>query len=73
VELVPKTSWYHNVRALVDELGWDRIRRQEWRQAEYRCQLCGGKGPERPVECHQVWGAVNQRACPIEQAPTSST
>jgi hypothetical protein len=26
VELVPKTSWYKNVRALTDELGWDRIR-----------------------------------------------
>src|SRR6266542_1675317 len=31
VELVPKTSWYHNVRALVDEMTWDRIRHQVWR------------------------------------------
>src|SRR6266536_2856062 len=28
IELVPKTSWYNNIRALVDELGWDRIRRR---------------------------------------------
>jgi hypothetical protein len=55
VELVPKTSWYNNVRALVDELGWDRIRRQVYRQAEYRCEICGGRGPEHPVECHEVW------------------
>jgi hypothetical protein len=55
VELVPKTSWYHNVRALVDELGWDRIRRQVYRQADYRCEVCGGRGPEHPVECHEVW------------------
>jgi hypothetical protein len=55
VELVPKTSWYHNVRALVDELGWDRIRRQVYRQADYRCEICDGKGPEHPVECHEVW------------------
>jgi hypothetical protein len=39
----------------VDELGWDRIRRQVWRQADYRCELCGGRGPEHPVECHEVW------------------
>jgi len=55
VELVPKTSWYNNVRALVDELGWDRIRRQVYRQADYRCEICGGKGLEHPVECHEVW------------------
>jgi hypothetical protein len=55
IELVPKTSWYNNVRALVDELGWDRIRRQVYRQAEYRCEICGGRGPEHPVECHEVW------------------
>jgi hypothetical protein len=55
VELVPRTSWYHNVRALTDELGWDRIRRQVYRQADYRCEVCGGNGPEHPVECHEVW------------------
>ena len=55
IELVPKTSWYNNVRALVDELGWDRIRRQVYRQADYRCEVCGGRGPEHPVECHEVW------------------
>ncbi|HEV8653849.1 MAG TPA: HNH endonuclease signature motif containing protein [Actinomycetes bacterium] len=55
VELVPKTSWYNNVRALVDAPTWDRIRRQVYRQARYRCELCGGRGPEHPVECHEVW------------------
>jgi hypothetical protein len=55
VELVPKTSWHDNVRALVDERTWDRIRRQVWRQAGYRCEVCGGRGPEHPVECHEVW------------------
>jgi hypothetical protein len=55
IELVPKTSWYNNVRALTNELGWDRIRRQVYRQADYRCEICGGKGPEHPVECHEVW------------------
>ncbi len=55
IELVPATSWYHNVRALVDEQTWDRIRRKVYRQAGYRCELCGGRGPAHPVECHEVW------------------
>jgi hypothetical protein len=55
VELVPKTSWYNNVRALVDEPTWGRIRRRVYREAGYRCEICGGKGPEHPVECHEVW------------------
>jgi hypothetical protein len=55
IELVPQTSWYHNVRALVDQPTWDRIRRMVYRQAGYRCELCGGRGPEHPVECHEVW------------------
>jgi len=55
IELVPKTSWYNNVRTLVDEMTWDRIRRQVYRQADYRCEVCGGRGPEHAVECHEVW------------------
>jgi hypothetical protein len=55
IELVPATSWYRNVRALVDEPTWDRIRRKVYRRAGYRCELCGGRGPAHPVECHEVW------------------
>jgi hypothetical protein len=39
----------------VDEMTWDHIRHQVWRQAEYRCELCGCKGREHPAECHEVW------------------
>jgi hypothetical protein len=55
IELVPATSWYHNVRALVDEPTWDRLRRKVYRRAGYRCELCEGRGPAHPVECHEVW------------------
>ncbi len=55
VELVPKTSWCSSIRALVGDTTWDRIRRQVWRRADYRCEVCGGGGPEHPVECHEVW------------------
>jgi hypothetical protein len=55
VELVPKTSRYDSVRALVDEPTWERICRQVYREADDRCEVCGGRGPEHPVECHEVW------------------
>jgi hypothetical protein len=55
VELVPKTCWWSNLRSLADRLTWDRIRRPVYRQAEYRCEICGGIGLQHPVECHEVW------------------
>jgi len=56
VELVPKTSWYRDLRELVDEETWNRISRQVARQAGDRCEICGGRGSgDRSVECHEVW------------------
>jgi 5-methylcytosine-specific restriction endonuclease McrA len=55
VELVPKTCWWSNLHTLANKATWDRIRRIVWRQAEYRCQICGGVGLRHPVECHEVW------------------
>jgi hypothetical protein len=56
VELVPKTSWYADLRELVDQATWDGISRQVARRAGDRCEICGGQGPRhRPVECHEVW------------------
>jgi hypothetical protein len=34
---------------------WDRIRHPVWPQAEYRCEIYGGRGPEHPMECYEVW------------------
>lgn len=55
IELVPQTCWFSNVRDHVDKLTWDRLRRQTYRKANYGCQVCGGRGPQWPVECHEIW------------------
>jgi hypothetical protein len=55
VELVPEPCWWSNVRSIVDPPVWDRLRRQTYRQAHYRCEICGGRGPQHPVEAHEVW------------------
>jgi hypothetical protein len=55
IELVPRTSWYDNVRSQVTPAEWDRLRKACYRQAGYCCQVCGGKGTQWPVECHEIW------------------
>jgi len=55
IELVPKTSWYSNVRSQVPKWVWDNIRRKCYRNANYLCEICGDKGTAHPVECHEVW------------------
>lgn len=55
IELVPKTSWYDNVRSHVSKEVWDKLRNEVYFQASYKCEICGGKGHKWPVECHEVW------------------
>jgi hypothetical protein len=55
IELVPRTVWESNVRSLVAPGDWDRIRKDTYAKAGQRCEVCGGRGPRHPVECHEVW------------------
>lgn len=55
IELVPETSWYNNVRAIVTKSQWDKLRAAVYSQAYDLCEICGGQGPKHPVECHEVW------------------
>lgn len=55
IELVPETAWFSNVRSEVSKSTWDRIRRKCYKEAGYVCEICGGKGPKHPVECHEIW------------------
>jgi hypothetical protein len=55
VELVPGNRWGVNLRNALHKDDWDRLRRECYRKANYRCEVCGGKGPKWPVECHEVW------------------
>ena len=59
IELVPQSSWGDNVRSRLKTSDWDRIRKAEYRRADYKCEICGGTGIEQgckwPVECHEIW------------------
>jgi len=55
IELVPSTSWFNNIRDMVSKSDWDTIKSMTFKRADYKCEICGGKGPKWPVECHEVW------------------
>lgn len=55
IELVPASSWFNNVRAILTRAQWDVLRKQVYSEAWDTCQICGGVGPKHPVECHEIW------------------
>lgn len=55
VELVPSSCWFSNVRDHVSKSVWDKLRRSTYRQSNYRCEVCGDRGSQHPVECHEIW------------------
>lgn len=60
IELVPSTSWFNNVRAVVTKKRWDYIKSQVSSKAYEVCEICGGTGKKHPVECHEVWSYDNK-------------
>ena len=55
IELVPMTAWFSNVRSILKEHEWRKIKRRIFLNASYRCEICGGCGKKWPVECHEIW------------------
>ena len=52
LELVPRTSWYDNLRTHISNEDWDKIRRRTHAKYKYRCAICGAKGR---LNCHEIW------------------
>lgn len=55
LDLVPASSWFNNVRAVVTKKQWDAIRTKVASKAYDTCEICGGIGSKHPVECHEIW------------------
>lgn len=55
IELVPKSSFYSNVRSEVTRSQWDKIRKQVYDNAGHKCEICGGVGKRHAVEAHEIW------------------
>jgi hypothetical protein len=55
IELIPKTSWYKNVRSNVSKEEWEKLKKVTFSRAGYKCEICGGRGDRWPVECHEIF------------------
>jgi len=55
VELVPRGCWGRNLRSLLAEEDWEKVRRRTARAARNECEVCGGRGDQWPVEVHERW------------------
>ena len=53
--MVPQPLWGKNLRALLPKEQWDVVRRHAYEQAGHRCRVCGGRGPQWPVEADEAW------------------
>ena len=52
IELVPKTSWYDNLRNQIDRNDWEELRHNVFTEYEYRCGICFIEGR---LNCHEIW------------------
>lgn len=55
IELVPSTCWFSNARSILSPSDWEKCKRFVRQRSGDRCEICGGRGPRWPVECHEVW------------------
>ena len=39
IELVPSTSHYTNVRTILPKKEWDRLRKESYKKANYKCEI----------------------------------
>lgn len=55
VDLVPRTAWFSNLRSELTSAEWTACKRIVFARAKMRCEVCGGRGQDHPVECHERW------------------
>ncbi len=59
IELVPRTSWYNNVRSNVSDERWNELRTHSYNKAKFCCEICDETGEDQgfdhKVECHEIW------------------
>ena len=58
-ELIPTTTHYTNVRSILSQSIWDKLRKTSYKKANFKCEICGdtgiNQGYRHNLECHEVW------------------
>lgn len=52
IELVPETSWYNNLRSMMNQQQWDVLRRKVYKDYGNKCGICKSSGK---LSCHEIW------------------
>ena len=59
IELIPSTSFYTNVRSILPKSQWDRLRKDSYKKAQFKCEICKESGLDQgykhALECHEIW------------------
>ncbi len=55
IELIPRSSWGVNARSELSTFEWEMLRKNCYKRADYKCEVCGDVGEQHPVEAHEVW------------------
>ena len=58
IDLIPSTAWYSNLRNKVTKKEWDKIRKQNYADANHKCAICGADGR---LNCHEIWEYDNKK------------
>jgi hypothetical protein len=52
IELVPNSLWYLNLRKMLPQKEWDKIRFETYAKYNNCCGICGAK---IKLNCHEIW------------------
>jgi len=54
IDMIPKTSYFKNVRSLFNDTDWNLIRHHIYERSSYRCECCGVKR-FKYLDAHERW------------------
>ena len=52
IEMVPSSTWGINLRAVLTQSQWDKLRKKFFKKADNKCEICGASGT---MEGHEIW------------------
>ena len=58
-ELVPEECWGYSLYHKLSPKDWDKVRKDAYKRAGYKCRICGAKGR---LEAHEKWSYDEKNA-----------
>lgn len=55
IDLVPRTSWAHNLSKQLSSSDWNKIRKMVYASSNNVCEICGCVGTNGRIDAHERW------------------